>query len=166
MLFKIKSYLKFFLKSTNQHGVHSPFVFDYVTKCLYTRTKLDNHKSNNVLLKSLVYFNFSTIQVLDNTELQQKVKLTYPNLEWNSCIIDMLYTQKLDVNAFEQLISVGKIHNHSMILVDGIHINRENEKQWEQLIQKTSVSVSIDLYHCGVLFTRKEQVKEHFIIRI
>ncbi|WP_411768240.1 O-methyltransferase [Winogradskyella sp. A3E31] len=32
------SYIKFLLKSTNQHGVHSPFIFDLVTKCLYDKT--------------------------------------------------------------------------------------------------------------------------------
>ncbi|WP_203257363.1 O-methyltransferase [Hyunsoonleella ulvae] len=35
MLYQAKHYLKFLLKSTNQHGVHSPFVYDLVTKCFY-----------------------------------------------------------------------------------------------------------------------------------
>jgi len=38
MWFKIKSYLTFLLKSTNQHGVHSPFVYNLVTKCFYNKT--------------------------------------------------------------------------------------------------------------------------------
>ena len=33
----VLEYLKFFLKSSNQHGVHSPFVYDFVTKCLYKK---------------------------------------------------------------------------------------------------------------------------------
>lgn len=39
MLHIIKSYLHFLWNSTNQHGVHSPFVFDLVTKCFYDKTK-------------------------------------------------------------------------------------------------------------------------------
>ena len=39
MLFQIKSYLHFLLRSTNEHGVHSPFVFDLVTKCFYDKKK-------------------------------------------------------------------------------------------------------------------------------
>ena len=35
MLFQIKAYLKFLLKSSNQYGVHSPFVYDLVTTCFY-----------------------------------------------------------------------------------------------------------------------------------
>lgn len=38
MLFHIKSYFNFLLNSTNAHGVHSPFVFDLVTKCFYDNT--------------------------------------------------------------------------------------------------------------------------------
>ncbi len=37
MLGKLRRYLLFFLRSTNQHGIHSPFVYDFVTKCLYTK---------------------------------------------------------------------------------------------------------------------------------
>jgi len=35
MLFQIQSYIRFRLKSTNHHGVHSPFVFNLLTKCFY-----------------------------------------------------------------------------------------------------------------------------------
>ncbi len=35
MLFHIKSYLKFLWHSKNEHAVHSPFVFNLITKCFY-----------------------------------------------------------------------------------------------------------------------------------
>jgi predicted O-methyltransferase YrrM len=35
----IKSYLKFLKNATNQHGVHSPFVYNLVTKCFYDKNK-------------------------------------------------------------------------------------------------------------------------------
>jgi predicted O-methyltransferase YrrM len=39
MLRKVRTYLFFLWKSTNQHGVHSPFIYDFVTKCLYAKSK-------------------------------------------------------------------------------------------------------------------------------
>ncbi|PAM93496.1 methyltransferase [Flavobacterium sp. IR1] len=37
MLFQIKSYLKFLWNSKNEHAVHSPFVFNLLTKCFYDK---------------------------------------------------------------------------------------------------------------------------------
>jgi len=37
MFFHFFQYVKFLLNSTNQHGVHSPFVYRLVTTCFYTK---------------------------------------------------------------------------------------------------------------------------------
>ena len=39
MKYQIKSYIKFLRNSTNEHGVHSPFVYDFLTKCVYDKTQ-------------------------------------------------------------------------------------------------------------------------------
>ena len=62
MLLQIKSYLNFLWNSKNDHGVHSPFVFNLVTKCFYDKKQypeyaiLKNYR--NSLLK-----NNNTIEV-------------------------------------------------------------------------------------------------------
>ena len=62
MLLQIKSYLNFLWNSKNEHGVHSPFVFNLVTKCFYDKKQypeyaiLKNYR--NSLLK-----NNNTIEV-------------------------------------------------------------------------------------------------------
>lgn len=38
-----KDWLKFLLISTDEHGVHSPFVYDLVTKCFYNKKKLQTY---------------------------------------------------------------------------------------------------------------------------
>ena len=56
MLFQIKSYLKFLWNSKNEHGVHSPFVFDLVTNCFYDNKKYSEYiileKYRNSLLQN------------------------------------------------------------------------------------------------------------------
>ena len=53
-MFQIIEYIKFIFKSTNQHGVHSPFVYDLVTKCFYDKTKHDAYSSLSEYQKSLL----------------------------------------------------------------------------------------------------------------
>ncbi|MES2543811.1 MAG: class I SAM-dependent methyltransferase [Bacteroidota bacterium] len=64
MLFQIKSYLKFLWNSKNEHGVHSPFVFDLVTKCFYTKTKYKEYELLEEFRHSLLQ-NKNTIEVTD-----------------------------------------------------------------------------------------------------
>lgn len=42
MFFYIKGYIKYLTNSCNQHGVHSPFVYDFITKCLYKKPLEDD----------------------------------------------------------------------------------------------------------------------------
>ncbi len=42
-MYQIIAYIKFLLKSTNQHGVHSPFVYNFITKCLYDKKRYNNY---------------------------------------------------------------------------------------------------------------------------
>ncbi|WP_055448741.1 O-methyltransferase [Lacinutrix mariniflava] len=44
MLNQIIAYIKFLLRSTNQHGVHSPFVYNLITKCFYDKSKYPQYK--------------------------------------------------------------------------------------------------------------------------
>lgn len=60
----IKSYLNFLWNSKNQHGVHSPFVFDLVTKCFYDPTKYPEYSILKNYRNSLLQ-NKNTIEVTD-----------------------------------------------------------------------------------------------------
>ncbi|GLU44179.1 hypothetical protein [Allomuricauda sp. NBRC 101325] len=166
MWFKLISYLKFLLKSTNEHGVHSPFVFNYVTQCLYSKKKLHNSKDTNALLKSISYFNIKKIETLGNQGLQELMQKQLPEMQISVNPFDLIVVDHFEISTLEQWISENKLHNDSMIWVESIHKNKETLEQWQALIRSPLITVSINMYHCGALFIRKEQVKEHFTIRI
>jgi len=54
MLQIIKSYLNFLWNSKNEHGVHSPFVFDLVTKCFYDKKNYPEYQALNEYRKFLL----------------------------------------------------------------------------------------------------------------
>jgi predicted O-methyltransferase YrrM len=60
----LKAYINFLWKSKNEHGVHSPFVFDLVTKCFYDKTQYIEYQSLKNYRKHLLA-NKNYIEVTD-----------------------------------------------------------------------------------------------------
>lgn len=54
------------------------------------------------------------------------------------------------------------LHNDSAVVVDDIYWSEGMTTAWETLKSHPKVTLSLDFYHFGVLFFRKEQVKQHF----
>ncbi|HEA30657.1 MAG TPA: class I SAM-dependent methyltransferase [Leeuwenhoekiella sp.] len=63
-MYSLKQYLKFLRKATNQHGVHSPFVYDFLTKCLYDRKKHPAYAKLKTYRKSILN-DQKTIKITD-----------------------------------------------------------------------------------------------------
>ncbi len=166
MSFKPLSYLRFLLKSTNAHGVHSPFVFNYVTQCLYGQKRYSRDKFIDVLLKSIHFFNALNIHIENNKDLKSKIQEAFESVNFDKHPTDILFFGQLNNSSFYSLLKDGKLHNDSIILIDSIHENSGKEADWNELIQSPEITVSIDMFYCGAIFIRKEQVKQHFIIRI
>lgn len=269
MLFQIKSYLKFLWHSKNEHAVHSPFVFNLITKCFYDKKpKRDSSgseqakqyailkeyrnsllknkttievtdfgagskvfKSNTrqinkiaktagispkraeLLLRITNYFqpdtileigtslglatsalalgnpnsyilslegcnntlaitenlfnkNFSNINYeFVNTEFDYLLKAY--NLQptiFNLIYFDGNHSKKATLEYFELLLPT--ITNDSVWIFDDIHWSPEMEEAWEEIKKHPKVTVTIDTFQWGLVFFRREQPKEHFVIRV
>ncbi|TBX69160.1 class I SAM-dependent methyltransferase [Flavobacterium silvisoli] len=56
--------------------------------------------------------------------------------------------------------------NDCVWIFDDIHWSEDMEEAWEAIKKHPSVTVTIDTFQWGLVFFRKEQPKEHFVIRI
>lgn len=63
-MFQVIAYIKFLLYSTNEHGVHSPFVYDLITKCFYNKKPYSVYKKLSIYRNELLSNN-NSIQVSD-----------------------------------------------------------------------------------------------------
>jgi len=267
MLKIIKSYLNFLYNSKNQHGVHSPFVFNLVTKCFYDKkqypeyTILKNYRKSLLADKNLIevtdfgagskvfksnkrqiakiaktagispkraellfritnYFQPSTILEIGtslglattalslgnkmakitslegcpNTINQCQLQLQsrsfgtiFKNVECVETkfeqflknfkletrnpkhqIFDLIYfdgnhSKQATLDYFEMLLPT--VTNESVWIFDDIHWSQEMEEAWKTIQQHPKVTVTIDTFLWGIVFFRKEQPKEHFVIR-
>jgi len=145
MYFNFISYLNFLLKSTNQHGVHSPFVFDYLTKCLYKKPKKSKDKTLDVLLKSISFFGFSSIKIYGNSVYEKEVKTSFPNSTFDGSETDMLFFESIqNVNPL-QLFSTYNLHNNSLIVLNNINKNKSSMASWLDFIKSTVISYQLSV---------------------
>ena len=172
---QFKSYLKFLLKSTNEHGVHSPFVYNFVTRCLYNKQLVNRQEIKGfpltlskrqlvLLLKIIRYLEVKTIftdeDMLNsitaiketcNISLQLQPSVTY----------DLLFINypKEDLSIY-----LNYMHNDSILIINNIY-QKEKASLWQALTANERVTVYIDVYSQGYIFIRREQGKEGFYIR-
>ena len=58
-----------------------------------------------------------------------------------------------------------KAHNDTLIILDDIYWSEEMMAAWDEICGMPEVKVSIDLFHLGLIYLRRQQTKEHFRIR-
>ncbi len=67
------------------------------------------------------------------------------------------------IRYFEQCLS--KAHEDSCFVFDDIYWSEEMKEAWQTIQKHEFVSVSIDLFWVGIVFFRKKQPKQHFILK-
>lgn len=171
------SYIRFWWHSTNQHGVHSPFVFDLVTKCFYDKTKYKAYEEFSklpikgfskrykaFLYRIFQYFSYQNIVIYEKNDDILSFYTALFTIHHQKREVDMLL---IDQN---QPISIAdnihKMHNDSLLLLCKPYQSKEKENFWKEIISDTTFSVTIDTYHFGLAFVRREQRKQHFVIRL
>ncbi len=67
------------------------------------------------------------------------------------------------IRYFEQCLA--KVHENSCFIFDDIYWSEEMKQAWKTIQNHESVRVSIDLFWIGIVFFRKKQPKQHFILK-
>lgn len=67
------------------------------------------------------------------------------------------------IRYFEQCLT--KAHDESCFIFDDIYWSEEMKQAWQTIQKHESVTVSIDLFWVGIVFFRKKQPKQHYILK-
>ena len=57
------------------------------------------------------------------------------------------------------------IHDGTIFIFDDIHWSKEMEQAWNEIQKNLRVTITIDLFKTGIVFFRKGQVKQDFVLR-
>ena len=82
-------------------------------------------------------------------------------LDW--AFIDGNHQKEPTIRYFEQCLE--KCHNDSVLLFDDIYWSKGMADAWENIKAHERVNVTLDLFQVGIVFLRREQPKQHFVIR-
>jgi len=257
-LFLVYSYLKYLLKSTNTHGVHSPFVFGLLNDVVYNKTdyyvykeiealrtqlidnattvscndlgagslnstkqtrtvkhhalysakpakyaqllfRLVNHFSPQYILElgtslgittaylskanskshittiegcpeiaAIAAQNFHLLEIKNIQQITGNFDEVLPPLLSTTEKLDFVFfdgnhRKQATLNYFEQCLT--KSTETTIFVFDDIYWSREMKQAWDEIKTNKQVTVTIDLFYLGIVFFRKEQVKQHFVIR-
>lgn len=57
-------------------------------------------------------------------------------------------------------------HQNKIALIKNINNSKKQNEAWKLIAKHSLASVTIDIFFFGLVFFRKEQAKEHFILRV
>ena len=112
-------------------------------------------------------FNFNNIEFVvtefKNYFANRELRLKNATENWQLIYFDGNHSKQATLDYFELLLPT--ITNESVWIFDDIHWSKEMEEAWKTIKNHPKVTVTIDTFQWGIVFFRKEQEKEHFVIR-
>jgi predicted O-methyltransferase YrrM len=78
--------------------------------------------------------------------------------------IDGNHTKEATLRYFEWCLP--KVHENTLLIFDDIYWSAGMKEAWSQIKTQPQVTVTIDLFWIGLVYFRKGQVKEDFLIKI
>lgn len=116
----------------------------------------------------------SNIDIIDDkTPISSFIKSTSQNniennQDANPSRYDLIYfnnhQKEKTLIHFENLLQTT--HNESVFIFDGIYESDGMTEIWKTIKHHSQVTVTVDVFYLGLVFFRKEQIKEHFTIRV
>ncbi|NNF85015.1 MAG: class I SAM-dependent methyltransferase [Winogradskyella sp.] len=100
---------------------------------------------------------------LVNSDFSSFIK-TAANKKLDLVFIDGHHTKAATISYFQDLLKYT--HNDSVFIIDDIYWSKEMTEAWNDIKLHPACTVTIDTFYLGLVFFRKEQVKQHFKIRV
>lgn len=155
MLQKWFSYCHYVWRSKNHHGVHSPFVYSFLTASVYSQANKGLSKKQRIINAIANHFSIETYTRLG----APKTKFLHQKNNKSSLKIKLVH--------IENPVMATSVNSeiNQVFLIENIHNNTACENAWKTLINNLPNAVSLDFFDFGIVFVKDNQAKQHFILR-
>ncbi len=147
-----------FLMSHSRHGTHSPFVYRLVDEVIYAPRKGQEPlpKVERLITRLIGRFTPDAIYRIGDRPTKHPVDFV---------IADVGDLETVASTAFSIKQLWPQFHAGSVLVLIGIYRNKRMKALWRSIQMRPDVTVTIDLFHLGLVFFHKGQAKENFRIR-
>ncbi|MFV8334067.1 O-methyltransferase [Flavobacterium sp. GSP14] len=128
-------------------------------------TTLEGCPNTMAIAKSqLQLFNFDNVNPIVTEFSSFLGDIQLQTLNFKLIYFDGNHSEKATLDYFDLLLPT--ITNETVWIIDDINWSPEMKNAWEIIKTHPKVTVTIDTFQWGLVFFRREQPKQHFIIRI
>lgn len=152
MILLYVKYLFFKLKATNQHGVHSPYLYALVCSCFYNSNWKSIRKLPLSSQNQEFFYQCITKQLqsfIDQSVLEFRIEKPELNFHESKTLIEWI----------EEFEHEKKPH---ITLINNLHQQRKN---WNSFVSKNKY-VYLDFFFYGIVIHRFQQRTESFFLKI
>lgn len=181
-------YRKFRRQAKTQHGVHSPFVFEFTRKVLLDTLVISNFAVDRILPISHIVLPEYEKQLFFRILKFYKCEKVLSFIENSSGKVEMFVgtqnmgadLQPFDYQADAMFFFVRNPHAwnslfqmyrntlsaKSLVIVMHNHKGPLHIEEWDTLSGRQDVRLSLDVFNMGILFFREEiKEKQHFLLK-
>jgi len=181
---KLLRYLHFKRKATNRHGIHSPFLYQFLDEVVYAKNiqksspPKKRRKEFLLYLKMFSYFKVDRIFLSQSDAFFNQLLKAYhslnPNVVYKTYHSKEISSQQYNIyilNTPDNQIEISNAiqsspnKNNTIVIIPQIRASKEQHALWESIKKEQFTRVSLEFYHFGLVFLRTENSIEHFKIR-
>lgn len=145
------------LASNSRHGTHSPFVYQLVDEVVYAQRQPDEAQDKAERLIARLIQRFKPRQVY------RLGHVSPPDGQLDFVVFQVDHNLKTNEDLLHELLP--KLHQGSILVVTAIYRSNDTKRFWRSIKAIPGVTVTIDLFHVGLVFFHLGQAKEDFRIR-
>lgn len=169
------AYIKFWLKSSDEHGIHSPFVFNWITQGLYSKNpSWDSQSAKEVFVERVfTYFKpkkvaWMSVKPIPGAIDQAAVFFSsFDPMRDSTLSVQLIYIDETSLLSEAAVVeALSTMGNDAFVLIDKRQMTPELSVLWNKLVESLKTTVTMDFYYYGLVFVRREQLKQHFSIRL